>query len=536
MPRDHEVDDRTQVSRRTVLRTAAAGGLGLAVGDTLLAQGSATDAGFNGHTTPGTRTTGSTLMQVEKIEANADWFSERIWAISGNKVATKAGESIPRTTLARAIYRPRSADEIAAVIRSLPASTPIACVCGGHESANAPAYASGEAIILDLAHLKSIEFSSDSEGVLVTVGAGVCFRELVEAVKTKHGALPVGTGPGVGAVGYIVNGGLSGYFSRRLGLLGQRATRMTVVMATGEVRELTPRDPLFTAMLGAGSALAIVVDITLRVAPESVVRAGEQRVMAFETRAQAVAYSHRALKLMKERILPDETVSMELVVAGTKVLVATFVFYDGFKGSIVDFVKPWEDLAAEMKLPVVASGHWTSWYETAAALWPVIAGQKGDPLVSTYHAMGTHAIPDDATIAFVCDTVVAEAPLDEAAMSIVEIRALGGAAMSGTKLPTGNCHHAFFLDLITIYDAKGKSAEQRAEIADLTKRVVDKGRAVRGLSIDPSGTHSQPDDIDRSAEPAVIFGTAEMAAMVKATKKEVDPGNRFRFHPFAKFV
>ncbi|MEY4119478.1 MAG: hypothetical protein RLZZ116_2806 [Planctomycetota bacterium] len=525
MQQDDEVTGDADITRRTVLKTAAVGGIGLIVGDTLL-----------GRSSFGTQITGSAAMQVETVEANAAWFSDRIWAISGNKAVTKAGEAIPRTTLARTIYRPRSAEEIAAVIKSLPEATRIACVCGGHESANAPGYASGDAIILDLAHLKSIEFSSDSEGMLVTVGAGVFFRELVEAVKAKHGALPVGTGPGVGAVGYIVNGGLSGYFSRRLGLLGQRATRMTVVMATGEVRVLTLGDPLFTAMLGAGSALAVVVDVTLRVAPETVVRGGEQRVMAFETRAQAVAYSHRALKLMKERILPDETVSMELVVAGTKVLVATFVFYDGFKGDIAEFVKPWEDLAAEMKFTVVAQGHWSSWYETAAALWPVIAGQKGDPLVSMYHAMGTHGMPDDATLAFVCDTVVAEAPLDEAAMSIVEIRALGGAAMSGTKLPTGNCHHSFFLDLITIYDAKGKSAEERAAIADLTKRVVDKGRAVRGLSIDLSGTHSQPDDPDRSAVPAVIFGTEAMAAMIKSTKTRVDPHNRFRFHPFAKFV
>jgi len=66
--------------------------------------------------------------------------------------------------------------------------------------------------------------------------------------------------------------------------------------------------------------------------------------------------------------------------------------------------------------------------------------------------------------------------------------------------------------------------------------VVDKGRAVRGLSIDLSGTHSQPDDPDRSAVAAVIFGTEAMAGMVKATKKQVDPRNRFRFHPFAKFI
>ena len=530
MPHDDHANGETDLPRRTVLKTAAMGGLGLVAGDALFGQA---DLGI---TTFGNQAIGSPSMQIETVEANEAWFSQRVWAISGNKVVVPTGAPIPRNTLARSIYRPKSAQEIAAVIKSQPGSTPIACVCGGHESANAPGYASSEAVILDLAHLKSIEFSNDGEGMLATVGAGVVFHELVEALKERQGALPVGTGPDVGVVGYAVNGGLSGYFSRRLGLLGQRATRMTVVTADGEMRTLTPKDQLFTAMLGAGSALGVVVDITFRVAPGSVVRGGEQRVMLFENRAQAVSYSHRALKLMKERVLPDESVSMELVVSGTKALVATFICYDTFTGDFAAFVKPWEDLAAEMKLPVVAKGHWSSWFETAAALWPVIAAQKGDPLVSMYHAMGTHEIPHDAILAFVCDTVVAEAPLDEAAMSIVEIRALGGAAMSGTKLPTGNCHHAFFLDLITIYDAKGKSAEERAAIADLTKRVVDKGRAVRGLSIDPSGTHSQPDDPDRSAVPSVIFGTEAMAAMVKATKRQLDPGNRFRFHPFAKFI
>lgn len=76
------------------------------------------------------------------------------------------------------------------MIKSQPESTPIACVCGGHESANAPGYASSDAVVIDLVRLKSIEFSNDGEAMLVTIGAGVCFRELVEAVKANHGALP----------------------------------------------------------------------------------------------------------------------------------------------------------------------------------------------------------------------------------------------------------------------------------------------------------------------------------------------------------
>ncbi len=126
---------------------------------------------------------------------------------------------------------------------------------------------------------------------------------------------------------------------------------------------------------------------------------------------------------------------MELVVTGTKALVATVVFYDSFHGSAAEFVKPLEDLAASMKLPVVASARWGSWYEAAAALWPVIAGIKGNPIAMLQHCMGTTGIPDDRILDFVCNTVVAQAPLNEAAFSLVEIRSLGGAALSGTRTP-----------------------------------------------------------------------------------------------------
>jgi hypothetical protein len=36
--------------------------------------------------------------------------------------------------------------------------------------------------------------------------------------------------------------------------------------------------------------------------------------------------------------------------------------------------------------------------------------------------------------------------------------------------------------------------------------------------------------------PALIFGSETMAEMARDQKKQVDPGNRFRFHPFAKFL
>ena len=472
---------------------------------------------------------------VERVEATDSWFAQRQASISGNKVLM-TGDCGPTTCLARCVYRPRSAQEISDLVTSLPPSTPIACVSGGHESSNAAMVANSDAVVLDLAHLKSIEFHRDGDDALVTVGAGVVFSELVEAVKSQRGALPVGTGQGVGVVGYLVNGGLSGYFSRRLGLLGQRVVRLTMVTPAGDIRVLTAEDELLTAMLGAGSALGIVVDVTIRMDHESVIQSTEQRVVGFEKREQAVDFSRGALRFMRDHVLADESVSMELVVTGGGALVVTVVFYDSFPGSTAEFVKPLEHLAASLKLPEISATRWGSWYEAAAALWPVIAGLKGNPLATLQHCMGTRGDPDDAVLDFISNTVVAEAPLDEAALSLVEIRTLGGAAVSGMKLPSGNCHHSFFVDLITQYDAEDKTAGQRQTIVDLTKAVIDKARDMDGLTLDFSGTHSQPDDVYCAALPSDIFGTAAMAESVTALKQTMDPHNRLRFHPFAKFL
>jgi len=512
---------KPKISRRAALKGGALSGLGLVacskLGDSLSEEAAPPLAGLK--------------------MTNDEWFAERAWSVSANKVLAKAdGSTAAVTSLAKRIHRPRSAADIAAIVTHLPAATPIACVCGGHESSGVALVAAHDAEVLDLIELKAIEFHRADGELLVTVGSGVVFRELVEAVREHGGALPVGTGPGVGVAGYVTNGGLSSYFSRRLGLLGQRAVKMTVVTADGVIRVLTPADELFTVMLGAGSAMAIVADITFAVADAGVVKGAEQLVFGFETRAQAVEFSRSSMQFMKDRVLPNESVSLEVVVSGTNALVATTIFYDTFQGDAAAFIQPLQDLAARMNLPMLAQSHWGSWFEAAAALWPVIAEQQGSPLATSYHCAGTPGAPEDAVLDFVGDVLVGEAPLAEAEMSIVEIRTLGGEAQKGRLLPSGNCHHAFFVDLVTLYDASAKTPAERRAIVDLTDRVVDKARACPGLGVDFSGTHSQPDDAARSAVASEIFGTEEMARRVAAQKRQVDPANRFRFHPFAKFL
>ena len=69
---------------------------------------------------------------VEVLAANEAWYSQHVWALSGNNAVTTSGGSPETTTRASRIYRPRSAQEIAEVVKSLPATTPIAfdnCHC-----------------------------------------------------------------------------------------------------------------------------------------------------------------------------------------------------------------------------------------------------------------------------------------------------------------------------------------------------------------------------------------------------------------------
>lgn len=515
------VNSDDDFSRRSILKQAAAGGVGFLAGGGVLGG-------------PGVS---SAEAAVEEVAARDEWLNSRAHFLSGNKVVPgRDGVVVPPRTQARQVFRPRSAQEIAELVRSFPLTTPIACVCGAHESSNAALFASGEAIVLDLVHLKTIEFHREGDHDLVTLGGGVVFRELVEAMKDRRVALPVGTGPTVGVVGYLVNGGLSGYFSRRLGLLAQRVVRLTLVTAAGEVRVLTPADELFTPLLGAGGALGIVVDVTLQLETEEVLRAAEQRVVAFETRDQAVKFTHAALRFQRERVLPNESVAMELVVSGGKVLVATVVFYDSFEGDPAEFIRPLEDLAQELRLSIVQKSQWTTWYEVAAALWPVIAAMKGNPLVMLQHGVGTPGLPSDAVLDFVSGTLVAGAPLDEAPYSIIEIRTLGGAARRRRPIPSGNCQQLFFVDSITLYDARDKSVAERQAIADRTRQIMGQARQVAGLTVELSGTHSQPDDPGPGAVAPVIFGTAELAETVRQWKRNIDPTNRFRFHPYARLL
>ena len=194
-----------------------------------------------------------TIITLTEDYEKQKWFNERKWALSANKLlttekkeevdgsnaTTTATTTSATTTQAKSIYFPKTEDDVVDILRSTNEehfcnTTPVASVAGGHESSNVALVSSNGAIILDLSNLNEISInkkkkndntttnnddnnSTEDKAVVttVTVGAGVKIKALVEAVRDAKGALPVGTGGGIGVFGYVLNGGTSGYFGRR---------------------------------------------------------------------------------------------------------------------------------------------------------------------------------------------------------------------------------------------------------------------------------------------------------------------------------
>ncbi|KAL3785294.1 hypothetical protein ACHAW5_008326 [Stephanodiscus triporus] len=514
------------------------------------------------------------------MSEGSNWFSDRTWSLSGNKeeeFAEKAGKNDddPAAATSAIVVFPKSTLEVSQLLSDVAhRDRAIAVVCGGHSSSNVatwPAFLAGggsagsgteederqKTLILDMKNMSSITVNDETGEV--TVGGGVLFRELAEACAKAKCALPIGTGPTVGVTGYVLNGGISGYFGRRLGMLGQRVTRLEVVLANGDVRTLSSPsssagsiggeggdEDLFRACLGAGSAMGVVTSLTIRMEDESSFRSGGSLVVACSAKSTAKAFLKKALSFMKDSVMlpsPPST-SMEIVTTSDFTVICTLMFYDSFDGDPEAFVAPLRQAATECGAPIVADAVTShkSWFDAASSLWGVIDGMKGNPLVRMDHSIGTEGIPGDEVLDFLLDRWLGSF-LEKAPLTIVEIRTLGGAASEGANgdppLPTGNVKCSFFADMIVSYDSSTVAAGDKSSILAEVHGVIADAKEMRGrgLMVDFSGTHGQSDDPTALLPDGdEVFGGRENRDLVRAIKKKHDPSNRFRYHPFAHYM
>ncbi|MGW5677329.1 FAD-binding oxidoreductase [Streptomyces sp. NPDC003860] len=139
------------------------------------------------------------------------------------------------------------------------------------------------------------------------VGAGVRWAQVV-AATAPHGLAPLsGSSPGVGAVSYVLGGGI-GLLGRRFGYASDHVRALEVVTADGALRRLTPHGPdrdLWAALLGGGNVvrLGVVTAMEIDLFPVAALYGGYLRYGEESVAAAVRAY------LEWTRGVPDEMTS-----------------------------------------------------------------------------------------------------------------------------------------------------------------------------------------------------------------------------------
>lgn len=170
-----------------------------------------------------------------------------------------------------AIVRPASTEAVCTVVEAAAArGQKIAIQATGH----GPTREADGAILLDLSRLTDVRVDAGTQRAIIGGGAN---WEAVLAATTPHGLAPVlGSSPKVGAVGYVLGGGV-GWLYRKYGSGADSVRAFELVTADGRARRVSEdvEPELFWALRGAGAGhLGVVTAMELQLHPIAELYAG----------------------------------------------------------------------------------------------------------------------------------------------------------------------------------------------------------------------------------------------------------------------
>lgn len=162
------------------------------------------------------------------------------------------------------VFRPTSADEVAAAIRSANAEGFALRFRGHGHSMNGSSLASEDERVMSSEALRSFAFE---EKDTISVGGGALMWD-VHTMLGKHGYQLLvandGAAPAPSVGGFVAAGGI-GENTGAFGGFWETVVEMTVVSGKGEILTLRPEDDLFQWMFGSMGQLAFVVKAKLRI-------------------------------------------------------------------------------------------------------------------------------------------------------------------------------------------------------------------------------------------------------------------------------
>lgn len=161
-----------------------------------------------------------------------------------------------------AILRCTSTEDVVAAVSVARANRlPPAIRCGGHSVSGKALAENG--LTIDMSGMRAV--TVDAEHDLVHVGGG-CLLGDVDEATARHGLIvPAGIMSETGVAGLALGGGI-GWFSRKHGLTCDQFISLELVLASGEVIEVsaTEHPELFWALKGGGGNFGVVTRFTFR--------------------------------------------------------------------------------------------------------------------------------------------------------------------------------------------------------------------------------------------------------------------------------
>jgi FAD/FMN-containing dehydrogenase len=147
---------------------------------------------------------------------------------------------------------------------------PVAVLATGHQ-AIVPA---DGAVLVTTSRMAAVDVNAQARSA--RIGAGTRWQQVVDAAA-EHGLAPLnGSSPLVGAVGYILGGGLSPTMGRAYGWAADHVHAIEVVTADGALRNVTPMTDvdLFWGLRGGKSNFGVVTALEVELFPVTRLYAG----------------------------------------------------------------------------------------------------------------------------------------------------------------------------------------------------------------------------------------------------------------------
>lgn len=169
------------------------------------------------------------------------------------------------------VVSPRSAADVAAAVR---AAAELGLGVAVQSTGHGLAAAADDAMLIVTSEIDDV--SVDGEVATAWIGAGAKWGSVLGPAQDAGLAPLLGSSPGVGAVGYVLGGGL-GWLARRYGLAADTVHHFEIVTADGSIRRAGPGEDaeLYWALRGGGAgSLGVVTGMEIGLFPVTTVYGG----------------------------------------------------------------------------------------------------------------------------------------------------------------------------------------------------------------------------------------------------------------------